>query len=77
MSIQFAPALLISLPNIPRALVFVVFVLLVVLLVQKEVLRQLGKPVSHRWTVASNTLIITLLALYGFFVLSKFISLLA
>ncbi len=63
-------------PVIPTQYGLVVFVILVVLLVLKEILRALDKLGSRQWRVASNSLIALLLVLYGTILLSRFLNLL-
>lgn len=49
-----------------------VFIVLVGLLVQKEILRALGRLQTGRWRLASNVLIGFLLVMYGLILVARF-----
>jgi hypothetical protein len=59
-----------AVPVIPTIYGVVVFILLVLLLVQKEIQRALERPGSRRWIVISNSMISLLLVLHGLILLS-------
>ena len=63
-------------PNIPPAIGMLLFALLVLLLVQKEVQRAMGRAGTRRWRIASNWLIGLLLVSYGGVLIMRFLSLL-
>jgi hypothetical protein len=60
---------------IPTQFGLIVFVVLFVLLVLKEILRALDKLGSRKWRVVSNSLIGILLVVYGTILLSRFLNL--
>jgi uncharacterized membrane protein YqhA len=62
-------------PVIPTQFGLIVFVVLFVLLVLKEILRALDKLGSRKWRVVSNSLIGLLLVVYGTILLSRFLNL--
>jgi hypothetical protein len=62
-------------PVIPTQVGLIVFVVLFVLLVLKEILRALDKLGSRKWRVVSNSLIGLLLVVYGTILLSRFLNL--
>jgi ABC-type nickel/cobalt efflux system permease component RcnA len=59
--------------HIPVAISMVVFIALFALLVQKEVLRALGRSGPGRWELVSNTLIGLLVVVYGLMLISRFV----
>ncbi len=65
-----------SIPEIPPAIGMAIFGLLVMLILQKEVLRVMGRAASRRQRVTSNWLIGILLVSYGGVLLIRFLSLL-
>ena len=54
----------------------IAILLLLVLLVQKELVRALGGPQSRTWMQALNTAIVPLLLAFGFVVVVRFVNLL-
>ena len=60
-------------PVVPTLYGVIVFVVLFLLLVQKEILRALGRP---GWRGTSNSFVGLLLVLYGLILLSRFLNLL-
>jgi len=65
-----------SIPTIPTIDAMLIFALLFILLVQREVRYALGHPGSRRWRIASDSLIGLLVVVYGFILLSRFLDLL-
>lgn len=65
-----------TLPGVPTVYGLVVFVVLLLLLYQKEVMRALGQAGTRRWRRASNSLIGLLFVLYALILLSRFLELL-
>jgi len=63
-------------PTIPTVNALLVFSLLLVLLVQGEVLRAIGKPPVGRWRLASTSLTALLILVYGLILVSRFVNLL-
>jgi len=62
--------------DIPATYALMVFALLFLLLVQREVRSALGKQGSRRWRIASDSLIGVLVMLYGIILISRFVNLL-
>jgi len=62
--------------TIPVPYAVVVFALLLLLLVQREVRSALGKSGSRRWRIASDSLIGVLVLAYGIMLISRFLNLL-
>jgi len=65
-----------SIPTIPTIHAMLIFALLFIFLVQREVRYALGRPGSRRWRIASDSLIGLLVVVYGFILLSRFLNLL-
>jgi hypothetical protein len=65
-----------AVPVIPTAFSIAVFVVLCLLLIHKEIQRALGRAEPSRWRFFLNTLIGSLLVIYGAILLSRFFNLL-
>jgi len=65
-----------SLTKIPASHALLVFVLLFLLLVIREVRSAFGRPGSRRWQIASDSLIGVLVVVYGIILISRFLNLL-
>lgn len=63
-----------TVPVVPTVYGVAVFVLLLGLLVQKEILRALGRTSPQGWRLISNLLIGMLLVVYGLILLSRLIN---
>jgi len=66
----------VAIPVVPAIYGLVVFVLLFLLLFQKEVMRALGQAGTRGWRAASNSMIGLLVVLYALILLSRFLDLL-